>query len=241
MLKTARKSVLGGGKKGVLFLPQKTIAEALAPAKTYLEGVGAKIYTGETVSKIHIADGKISGISTNKCDFAACGFFVSALPVPALGKLLPDSSALKKRLGKIAQTDIANFYFSSPQKLLDGQYACLIGSPLHWIFGKGTTADGKNIYGITISASSLGASKAEAAETLHRELGKFFGNVEISDVLPSTFFGATISADTDTETARPSDAQARELPNMRICGDWVQTDLPCTMESAAKSATDFSI
>ena len=241
MLKTARKSVLGGGDRGTLFLPQQPIASALKPIGIYLEGVGSKIYTGETVSKIHTSDGKIAGISTNKCDFAACDFFVSALPAPALGKLLPDSSALKKRLGKIAQTDIANIYFSTPQKLVDGQYACLIGSPLHWIFGKGATSDGKNLYGITISASSLGASKAEAAEMLKRELGKFFGDVEISDVLPSTFFGATISADTETEAARPADAQAREFANMRICGDWVQTDLPCTMESAAKSATDFSV
>ena len=32
-----------------------------------------------------------------------------------------------------------------------------------------------------------------------------------------------------------------EFENLHICGDWVQTNLPCTIESAAKSANDIKL
>ena len=245
MAETARKSILKGGDNGVLYLPQKPIADALAPALTYLRGIGAKIYLGEPATKLHIANNKIEGISTTKCGFAACDFLVSAMNIGGLKKLLPEDSKLRERISKISETDVTNIYFTTNRKLIGGEYACLIGSPLHWIFNQSmkmaNNLDGKFLYGITISASTVKASKNTAEELLKNELKKFFGDVEILDILPATFCGATISADTASELARPDDKQSREYENMRICGDWVQTGLPCTMESAAKSANDFEI
>lgn len=84
-------------------------------------------------------------------------------------------------------------------------------------------------------------TKAAAETLLKTELKKFFGEVEISAVLPSTFVGATISADTKSERARPKASDFSDFENMRVCGDWVQSGLPCTMESAAKSSQDFEI
>ena len=84
-------------------------------------------------------------------------------------------------------------------------------------------------------------SKAEAEKLLKNELEKFFGEVEISGILPATFAEATISADPESEAARPKQPELGEFSNMAICGDWIQTDLPCTMESAAKSSKDFRI
>ena len=239
MLDTAKKSVLGGGINGVLYLPQKPIADALAPAALYIKGVGGNVFTNETVEKLHSDGKRIAGISTNKCDFAACDVFVSALGFKTLAKLLPENSAVKRRLSDIAETDITNIYFETNRELLDGEYACLIGSPLHWIFRK--PSNGGHVYGITISASSVMPTKAAAETLLKTELKKFFGEVEISAVLPSTFVGATISADTKSERARPKASDFSDFENMRVCGDWVQSGLPCTMESAAKSSQDFEI
>jgi len=242
MLKTARKSILKGGSEGVLHLPNRPIADALGRAKIYLEGVGAKIFAGVGVSKIVFQNGSAAGIETAESGFVPYDFVVSALPARSLKKLLPENSELAKQLGGIAETNVSNIYFKSPRKLADGEYACLVGSPLHWIFPRGKAADGQYIYGITVSASADALSKDGARKLLDGELEKFFGKTEISDVLPSTFFGATISADPQTEAARPLAADAaREFSNFRICGDWVQTELPCTMESAAKSAADLSL
>ena len=241
MVKTIKKSILKGGNSAILRLPQRPIAEALAPALTYLEGVGARIYLGETVKKLNVANGKITSLSTNKCDLAGCKFVVSALNVGALKNLLPETSALKNRLDAIEETDVSNIYFKTPQKLIEGDYACLIGSTLHWIFTK-AQVENNYIYGITISASTLKLNKADAENLLKTELKKFFGDVEIFDVLPSTFVASTISADSKSESARPLDTDCtREFENLHICSDWVQTDLPCTIESSAKSAFDISL
>ena len=241
MIDTARKSILKGGNSAILNLPQRPIADSLAPALVYLEGVGARIYLGETVKSLNFVGKKIASITTNKCDMAGCKNVVSALNLASLKKLLPDNSSLKKRLEKIEETDITNIYFKTPRQLIKGDYACLIGSPLHWIFAK-QSAPNAYIYGITISASSIKSNKAEADFLLKTELKKFFGDVEITDILPSTFIASTISADTQSERARPTNADCvNEFENLHIVGDWVQTDLPCTIESASKSAFDLSI
>ena len=241
MIDTARKSILKGGNSAILNLPQRPIADSLAPALVYLEGVGARIYLGETVKSLNFIDKKIASITTNKCDIAGCKNVVSALNLASLKKLLPDESNLKKRLEKIEETDITNIYFKTSQQLISGDYACLIGSPLHWIFAKHTSPTAY-IYGITISASSIKSNKADAESLLKTELKKFFGDVEIIDILPSTFIASTISADSQSEHARPTDADCTsEFENLHIVGDWVQTDLPCTIESASKSTFDLSI
>ncbi len=243
MLKTAKKSLLGRGDSGALYLPQKPIADALAPAITYLKGVGAGIHLGERVSEIHFEGNCATGISTDKCEHAACEFLASSLNLSAFKKLLPDTSKIKGRISNISVSGVSNIYFSTNKKLIDGNYACLIGSPLHWIFDKTpNAAQGETrIYGITISASESTMSKAEAEKLLKNELEKFFGEVEISGILPATFAEATISADPESEAARPKQPELGEFSNMAICGDWIQTDLPCTMESAAKSSKDFRI
>lgn len=242
MVDTARKSILKGGSNAILNLPQRPIADALAPALTYLEGVGARIYLGENVKNLNFVGNKITYLTTNKCDMAGCKIVVSALNLASLKKLLPEESKLKKRLDNIEETDITNIYFKTPQKLINGDYACLIGSPLHWIFAKQKVDDSSYIYGITISDSSIKTNKTDAEIFLKAELKKFFGEVEITDILPSTFVASTISADTKSEQARPTDSDCTsEFVNLHICGDWVQTDLPCTIESASKSTFDISL
>ena len=98
------------------------------------------------------------------------------------------------------------------------------------------------LYGATVSASTLKASNAQIETMLKEEIKKFFGKNSVLKVLPLRFAAATISADADTEQARPKDEDIRsEFENLHICGDWVQTDLPCTIESAAKSANDVNL
>ncbi len=241
MVDTARKSILKGGDSAILKLPKKPIADALARAVAYLQGVGADIRLGETVKKFVFNGNKIIGISTSKSEIENFDFVVSAVNLSAFKKLFPNTSNLSQRIEKIDDTDVTNIYFKSPQKLIEGEYACLIGSPLHWIFAREKVGN-EFIYGITISASNVKPNKINAQKLLEDELAKFFGKVEISDILPATFQGATISADVRSEVARPKSSDfEQEFKNLIVCGDWIQSDLPCTIESAAKSSADFAI
>ena len=205
------------------------------------------MYLSESVNSLKFRDGRIIAVSTSKCDACGCDHVFSALPVHALKSILHPYSKLRARLEKIKFTDILNIYFTSSEKILDSEYACIIDSPIHWIFDHSEKLPDKEtgkafLYGATVSASTLKASNAQIETMLKEEIKKFFGKNSVLKVLPLRFAAATISADADTEQARPKDEDIRsEFENLHICGDWVQTDLPCTIESAAKSANDVNL
>ena len=246
MLSTLRKSVLAGGENGILYFPKAAAIDALMPkAAAYLECVGARIRLSEPVGKIEIRGGKFVSIETRKSGALKFDNCVCALPAKALAKMLPENSPFAARIGKIGTTGIINAYFTTGKKLFDGSYASLAGSPIHWIFdhtqkSRQCAESGTFLYGATISHARIPFDPAEIRGTLGRETKKYFGECEILDILPSLFAEATISADCESESARPADGECG-AQNLHICGDWVATGLPCTMESAAKSANDLTI
>lgn len=246
MLSTLRKSVLAGGENGVLYFPRAATIDALMPkAAAYLECVGAKIRLSEAAEKIEIRGGKFVSVSTRKSGRLEFGACVSALPAKALAKMLPEASPFAARIAKIKTTDIINAYFTADKKLFDGSYACLAGSPIHWIFdhtqkSRQCAAEGIRLYGATISHARMPFDTGGIRRTLEGEVGKFFGECKILEVLPSLFRESTISADCESEAARPADG-ACGAQNLHVCGDWTATGLPCTMESAAKSADNLTI
>ena len=248
MANTIKKCILKGDAAAILYLPQRPILSALSPrTEIYIKGCGGNVYLSESVNSLKFRDGRIIAVSTSKCDACGCDHVFSALPVHALKSILHPYSKLRARLEKIKFTDILNIYFTSSEKILDSEYACIIDSPIHWIFDHSEKLPDKEtgkafLYGATVSASTLKASNAQIETMLKEEIKKFFGKNSVLKVLPLRFAAATISADADTEQARPKDEDIRsEFENLHICGDWVQTDLPCTIESAAKSANDVNL
>ncbi len=248
MVNTIKKSVLKGNDAAILYLPQKPISHSLSPrTEIYIKGCGGSVYLSEAVNSLKFRDGKIVAVSTSKCDACGCDYVFSALPVGALKSILHPYSKLRAQLEKIKFADILNIYFTSSEKIMDSEYACMIGSPIHWIFDHSQKLPPQSsgnlfLYGATISANTIKADNAETENMLRNEIKKFFGKDSIQKILPLRFAAATISADAETERSRPRDADIRnEFENLHICGDWVQTNLPCTIESAAKSANDIKL
>ena len=210
-----------------------------------MKGCGSKIFFSESVKKINFENNFAVSINTTKADYKTKYVF-SAVGSSVLQQLLPQESNVAKKIAKIKQASIVNIYFTTPQKLIENNYACLVGSQLHWIFNHtDKLPQSENelyLYSITLSDCSQQMSKEQAKILLDAELKKLFGSVDIDDVLPSCFATATISADSQTESSRPEQAEIlKEYPNLFVVGDFIQCDLPCTMESAAKSAFEISL
>ena len=250
MTETLGKCILKGGDCGILYLPRKAIVDSFYPiAKTYIEGCGGKVAASETAKGIFVENGKVAGISTNKRERIECDHLFSAVNLGAAKQILPDALKCKTRLADISENDILNIYFTTTKKVLDGEYACLIGSPLHWLFDHTprieNNAEKIFLYGATVSASSLDNTKSAVETLIKGELEKFFGKEtaqSVRDVLPSLYRGATISGDIKSEAARQRNAEAEaDITNLHLCGDWIQTGLPCTIESASKSANDLRL
>ena len=107
----------------------------------------------------------------------------------------------------------------------------LINSPLHWVFNKGTHLN------IVISDADelVNKSDEELIEMLKTELHKFFllDSVLISNYQIIKEKRATFIPSNDIIDKRPS--QKTHINNLILAGDWVDTGLPSTIESAVKS------
>lgn len=241
MIKTLRKSILRGFDNAVLFLPARPIADSFAHFATYIRGCGGTVRFGDAAEKIEISNGRATAVVSAKSGQTRADWFFPAVTAKQLAQLLGDAE-ISERLARIRTTGILNIYFQTPRKIIPSEYACIVDSPIHWIFDHTRKLpDGAQtrLYSATISDCTAVKSKDAAREFLRRELSKIFGEVEIGEVLPVQFADATISADSETEAARPAQSFfSDKIPNLRPVGDWLQTDLPCTMESAAKSAFD---
>ncbi len=235
---TLKKSILGSGDSGILQIPQAPISDSLTPALHFIKGVGGNIYLNESVKEIIIEDRKVIAIKTDKCDMAAIDFLITALSPKNLKKLLPESSELAKKISELKYTEILNVYFTTKKNLTDSEYACIVGSKIHWIFNytRRIKETGKDIFmfGVTVSANKISGDKNAIKTILEEELQNYFGKFEIEELLPLRFSDATISADSVTNALRPKQNEFK-ISNASLIGDWTATGLPATIESAAKS------
>ena len=115
--------------------------------------------------------------------------------------------------------------------LLPDGFFGLINSPLHWVFNKGTHLN------IVISDANelVNKSDEDLIEMVKDEMEKFFlldpeliSNYKIIKEKRATFIPSN-----DIIDKRPS--QKTNIKNLILAGDWVDTGLPSTIESAVKS------
>jgi uncharacterized protein with NAD-binding domain and iron-sulfur cluster len=107
----------------------------------------------------------------------------------------------------------------------------LINSPLHWVFNKGTNLN------IVISDANdyVNNSEQEIINIVKSEMKKFFlsnpeviSNYKIIKEKRATFIPSK-------EILRNRPSQKTNIKNFILAGDWVDTGLPSTIESAVKS------
>jgi len=153
---------------------------------------------------------------------------VLAVPPEACAELWPAADPPRE------SRPIVNIHYrlGEPIALPGGKpFLGLIGTDTHWLFQRG------NVLSITISAATAHVERAnwDLANSLWGEishaLGRNMGRLPPWRVLKER--RATI-AQTPTVAARRPGAQTT-LSNLFLAGDWTDTGLPATIESAAQS------
>lgn len=226
-----QKSLLRGVGKSSLLVNKIPYAQMLERAKYFIEACGGSVKLSSSVEALEIEDGRVKSFSCAGEKFANFDFVGIALPRKKLVSLLEDCP-LKKAASSISDSAILNIYFSTKTKLFDGRFVALAQSPLHWIFDKTPEnfEDG-HLYAITVSAFEGSMDVKTLADEIKRELEKYFGDFEYTSFKPSIFKDATIRSTAFCEKFRPK--PSGHFENALIVGDWLNTELPCTMESAS--------
>lgn len=236
-IKTASASVfiailqevfLHGRQSASILLPKNGLTELLInPAEKILIENKAEIKLSEGAEKFTLTGNRITEIETGRASYNGFDAVVSAVPFGALNKFL--RAEIKDFTPEFSA--IVSIHVKLKNNSLHEPFYAFINSPIHWAFNN------KTHLSLVISGADEYSSlaKEEIASLASNELNKYL------DIKPEDIAGisvikekrATYIPDAGFLTSRPG--TRTDIENLFLAGDWVDTKLPCTIESAVKS------
>lgn len=224
-----------------LVLPTKPLHEMYAePARAFIEQRGGEVRTN-ALARIIFGDTGVTAVDV-RGERIATTSVVAAVPWHALRTLFPtpppalidtiDNASAMKSMPIVT----VNLWYD--RVVMEAPFVGLTGRTVQWIFDK------RRAFGEQVSHLSLVVSAAEALAPLSREELIGIAAREVSEALPgargATLVRATVVREKQAtfslrhgEPARPPNRTA--VPGLVLAGDWTNTALPATIESAVLS------
>lgn len=211
-------------------------------ARNFINRRGGACHVGEAAAQLRVAeDGQIR-IRLKSGPVVTADAAICAITPPALSRLLPEGLAdLKIRLNAFYPSPIlsVNLWFRSP--VLDMPFVGLLTGRMDWIFNKPLLYNGRDNASpghVTLVASAAGSLVDLPDERLldialgdlHRFLPET-RNIALERHLVVRERHATFAL--PAGHAPPPNRTA--APGLYVAGDWTDTGLPATVESAVES------
>lgn len=224
------KIFFGGNSASKIVLPKFGLSESIIePAINLITKNGGEIILSEKVVEFNIEKNKIVSVLSDKNVYQDFEYVISTMPLHALEKIIP-----KDRLeinSDFVYPTILNVHIWLKKNNFDEEFYGLLNSPLQWIFNKG------NHINIVVSDADYLAQKSndEIMLLIKTELNKYCG-IESENILRYKIIKekrATFLPDIKSNFTRP--VAKTKIKNFLLAGDWTDTGLPATIESAAKS------
>jgi zeta-carotene desaturase len=228
-------------RDSAIALPLKPLDEMYAePARAYLEAHGSAV-RNNAVARIVTRDERVSHVAVRDETFHA-PTVVCAAPWFAWPEIFVDRppalGAVLQAAERTAASPIFTVNLWFDRVVLDEPFVGLPGRTMQWVFEK------RIAFGERASHLSLVASGADAS--VARTNGDLIRNAldEVVDALPAAR-DATLRRATVVREKRatfslapgqpPRPATRTSLPGLLLAGDWIDTGLPATIESAVVS------
>lgn len=221
---------LGSNKTSKIILPKFGLSESYCKnAEEFIKNNGGQVYLSEYVENIIIKGSKVLSVKASKQEYSDFDFVICTVPSFALNRLISEENKIK--IPEFNYSSILNFHIWLKKNVFPEGFFGLINSPLHWVFNKGTHLN------IVVSDANelVNNLDEELIEIVKVEMQKFFllDPELISDYKIIKEKRATFIPSKDIIGKRP--AQKSNVKNLILAGDWVDTGLPSTIESAVKS------
>jgi squalene-associated FAD-dependent desaturase len=222
-------------------LPTKPLHLMYAePARAFIERHGGEVRTG-AVATVRVSPGGVRAVEAGGGRWKPRAV-VSAVPWFACADLFdprPEPlGAIIDRAGAMTSSPIATVNLWFDRQVLDEPFVGLPGRAMQWVFDKRTVLgdDTSHLSLVSSGADSLvGRSNEQLVAVAHGELLDALPIVRAARVVRSTVIRerrATFSL-APGEPARPSTETG--IPGLYLAGDWIETGLPATIESAVRS------
>jgi zeta-carotene desaturase len=228
-------------RDAAIALPTRPLDEALAePARRFVESRGGEVRTN-ALARIHLADGRVTEVVI-RGETLPARVVIAAVPWHDLGGVFEGDTDLIGDVLACARTTspspivTVNLWFD--RAVLDVPFVGLPGRVMQWVFDK------RWAFGRAASHLSLVSSGAEAVLRRSNDDLIALALDEVREALPVARQArldhalvvreprATFSI-APGQPARPS--TATRVGGLLLAGDWVDTGLPATIESAVLS------
>src|SRR5262249_9936669 len=168
---------------------------------------------------------------------------ISAVPPSALGRILPHEARARyfSQLSALASSPIVsmNLWFDRP--VIDRHFVGLLGTQVQWLFNRDLIChSGRDLNHIAIVISAayryVDWNRDDLVDLARTELESLIPETKGSRLIHSRVVKereATISHTTNSDRIRP--AAKTQIGNLVLAGDWTDTGLPATIESAVMS------
>lgn len=242
------------GRSGYQFgFPRTGLADLFAPGcRRSVEAAGGAVLTGEAVLQPLVHEGRFVGFRLSGGREALGSVGVMALPPQALAALAANDAQSAAWLGAVAD-DLAHFQpspYISTMLWLDRK----VTQERFWARVWSDTDLNTDFYDLSnirphlahapslVVCNAIYAHRAwalsdeEIISRTHRELAEFAPAAAAAKRLHARVHRIPMAVpcpQPGTEVRRPSGPSA--LPRLHLAGDWMDTGLPCSMESAARS------
>ncbi len=219
-----------GNKAATIILPKAGLTETYCNAAArYIQDRRSEISLGEQVNKLISEGNRIKVIETNKRVIKDFKYVISAIPYYNLKKILPSGKIIPDP--GLEYSSILTVHIWLKENKLDNTFYGLIDSDIHWIFNHGT-----HLTLVRSDANELiEKSKEEIFEIVKKELYKycFIEKENIIDYRIIKEKRSTFIPSNEILYKRPG--TETKFSNLLLAGDWINTGLPSTIESAVKS------
>ena len=227
-------------RSAAIVLPTRPLHQMYAePARAYVERLGGAVRTGVT-AKVRI-DGGVVTIGSNGERWTP-GAVISSVPWHALPDLFDGVPAAMAdsidRARRMESSPIVTVNLWFDRRVIDEPFLGLPGRAMRWVFDKRTVFGGDASY-LSLVSSGAGPLVDRLNEELiaiaHHELLDALPDIRAARLVRATVVReprATFSL-APGQPARPSTETG--IPGFFLAGDWIDTGLPATIESAVRS------
>lgn len=219
-----------GNRASTIILPKYGLTETYCnQARQYIENHSGIISTGEQVDRLISEDSRIKTIVTNKRMVRDFRYIISTVPYYGLERILPENKTISDP--GLKYSSILSVHIWLKENKLKKPFYGLIDSDVHWIFNHKT-----HLTLVRSDADELmDKNKEELFGLIRKELFRYFF-IEADDIADYRIIKekrATFIPSNDIQSKRPHTDTG--ISNLLLAGDWIETGLPSTIESAVKS------
>jgi hydroxysqualene dehydroxylase len=210
------------------------------PARQFVESHGGTVLTGMT-ARVVVAAGRVEAVEAEGGRWTAPAV-ISAVPWFAVADLFqpppPELGGVLSRAAATASSPIVtvNLWFDRP--VLDDPFIGLPGRDMQWVFDK------RDLFGETASHLSLVSSGASPLVSRTNPELVVAAHAELLEALPAIRSARLVRATVVREPRAtfslapgqpPRPEAVTAIEGLFLAGDWTDTGLPATIESAVRS------